>query len=111
MIVFIITLTGYVTIPTFETIKTVSPHLMFMTLFPGVIALVGWNVGVAILSPLNGLLFINFVPVTTLAISIFQGHQLTAFDFFGTAFIIISLISNYIYQIVRASGRDRVQHW
>lgn len=97
IIVFIITLTGYVTVPTFETIKMVSPHLMFMTLFPGVIALVGWNVGVAILSPLNGLLFINFVPVTTLAISIFQGHQLTAFDFFGTAFIIISLISNNIF--------------
>ena len=68
---------GYVSVPTLDTIQTVSPHLLFMIIFPGVIALVGWNVGVSILSPLNGLLFINFVPVTTLVISSVQGTHIT----------------------------------
>ena len=107
VIVFIITLTGYVSVPTVETIQTISPHLLFMIIFPGAIALVGWNVGVAILSPLNGLLFINFVPVTTVVISIFQGHQLTAFDYWGTTFIVISLISNNIFLRIREKNRDK----
>src|SRR5699024_608069 len=106
VIVFIVTLTGYISVPTVETIQIVSPHLLFMIIFPGAIALVGWNIGVAILSPLNGLLFINFVPVTTVVISIFQGHQLTAFDYWGTAFIVISLISNNIFLRIREKKRD-----
>lgn len=101
VIVFFVTLTGYISIPTIETIQIVSPHLLFMIVFPGVIALVGWNIGVGILSPLNGLLFINFVPVTTLVISIFQGNQITAFDYIGTAFIVLSLISNNLFLRMR----------
>jgi len=97
IVVFFVTLSGYVTVPTIATIQTVSPHLAFMIIFPGLIALLGWNIGVGILSPLNALLFINFVPVTTLVISIAQGSQLTAYDYIGTAFIIVSLISNNIF--------------
>lgn len=92
-----ITFTGYVAVPSLETIQIVSPHLAFMIIFPGFIALLGWNVGVSILSPLNALLFINFVPVTTLAISFFMGSTLTIYDYIGTAFIIFSLISNNIF--------------
>ncbi|MCZ2259136.1 DMT family transporter [Sporosarcina sp. G11-34] len=104
VVVALVTLTGYVTVPTVATIVTVSPHLLFMIIFPGVIALVGWNVGVSILSPLNGLLFINFVPITTLAISYFQGTPLTIYDYIGTIFIILSLISNNIF--VRLSEKE-----
>lgn len=92
-----ITFSGYVTVPTLTTIKIVSPHLAFMIIFPGFIALLGWNVGVSILSPLNALLFINFVPVTTLAISIAMGSKITVYDYIGTAFIIFSLIANNIF--------------
>ena len=67
-----------------------------MIIFPGLIALLGWNVGVSILSPINALLFINFVPVTTLVISIYQGHNITTFDIIGTVLIIFSLIANNI---------------
>ncbi|MGE7021307.1 DMT family transporter [Solibacillus cecembensis] len=97
VIVFTLTLMGYVTPPTVETIKIVSPHLLFMIIFPGVIALVGWNIGVSILTPLNGLLFINFVPVTTLVISIVQGNQVTSYEIIGIIFILFSLVSNNIY--------------
>jgi drug/metabolite transporter (DMT)-like permease len=90
-------LTGYITAPSAASIQAVSPHLLFMIVFPGVIALLGWNIGVSILSPLNALLFINFVPVTTLAVSIFQGNDITAYDLLGTAFIIVSLLSNNLF--------------
>ncbi|ALC89338.1 transporter [Bacillus sp. FJAT-18017] len=91
------TLVGYVPVPTADGIKAVGPHLLFMIIFPGVIALLGWNIGVSLLSPLNALLFINFVPVTTLSISIFQGNDVTTFDLLGTVLIIVSLLSNNIY--------------
>ncbi|ARD47359.1 EamA family transporter [Sporosarcina sp. P37] len=97
VVVFFVTLTGYISVPTAETLQTVTPHMLFMIAFPGIIALLGWNVGVRILSPLNGLLFINFVPVTTLVISFVQGYQLTVFDYIGTVFIIASLLGNNIF--------------
>src|SRR5690625_4372502 len=97
VIVAIVTMTGYVSVPTVETVKLVSPHILFMIIFPGVIALVGWNVGVMILSPLNGLLFINFVPVTTLVMNYFQGMEITPYDYIGSAFIIVALLSNNLF--------------
>lgn len=97
IVVFGVTLTGYVTVPTVETIIVTSPHIAFMVIFPGVIALVGWNYGVSVITPLNGLLFLNFVPVTTLVIQVFQGASITAYDYIGTIFIIVSLLLNNIY--------------
>ncbi|CAM5217683.1 EamA domain-containing membrane protein RarD OS=Ureibacillus acetophenoni OX=614649 GN=SAMN05877842_11649 PE=3 SV=1 [Ureibacillus acetophenoni] len=104
-----LSLFGYVPVPSTEAIITVSPHLLFMIIFPGVIALLGWNIGVSLLSPLNALLFINFVPVTTLTISIFQGNKVTIFDLVGTALIIIALVSNNL--LVRMlQKKDATQH-
>lgn len=97
VIVAIATMVGYVSVPTLDTIQTVSPHLLFMIVFPGVIALVGWNIGVSILSPLNALLFINFVPVTTLVISSVQGNHISSFEIIGVGFIILALLANNIF--------------
>ncbi|MET0960060.1 MAG: DMT family transporter [Psychrobacillus psychrotolerans] len=97
VIVAIATMVGYVSVPAFGNIQTVSPHLLFMIVFPGVIALVGWNIGVSILSPLNALLFINFVPVTTLVISSVQGNHISSFEIIGVGFIILALLANNIF--------------
>ncbi|RHW35015.1 EamA family transporter [Lysinibacillus yapensis] len=105
------TLFGYLSAPSMDDIKAVSPHLLFMIIFPGVIALLGWNIGVSILSPLNGLLFINFVPVTTLSIAVLQGNKVTLFDVIGTILIIISLISNNIFlrMLQKKEANEHVQ--
>jgi len=97
IVVFGVTLSGYISLPTVETISITSPNIAFMVIFPGVIALVGWNYGVSVITPLNGLLFLNFVPVTTLIIQIFQGASLTVYDYIGTIFIIVALLSNNIF--------------
>nr|WP_239585663.1 DMT family transporter [Lysinibacillus composti] len=111
------TVFGYISIPTKEVMIVTSPHLIFMIIFPGLIALLGWNVGVSILSPINALLFINFVPVTTLIISIYQGNNVTIYDILGTVFIIISLVANNIFvrmqmkgykQLVQTNMREQV---
>ena len=97
VVVLGVTLSGYIAFPSPETMMITSPHIAFMVIFPGVIALVGWNYGVSVITPLNGLLFLNFVPVTTLIIQIFQGAGVTVYDYIGTVFIIVSLLSNNIY--------------
>ena len=109
IVVFLVTLTGYISVPTIETVKIVSPHLAFMIIFPGLIALLGWNIGVSILSPLNGLLFLNFVPVTTLTIQIFQGHSITGYDYVGTALIILALISNNMFLRLQEKNKESKQ--
>lgn len=88
---------GYTPFPTFEVVMVTAPHSLFMIIFPGLIALLGWNVGVSILSPINALLFINFVPVTTLVVSIYQGYSITSYDVLGTILIIISLLANNLF--------------
>ena len=104
------TLFGYISIPTGEVIMATSPHLVFMIIFPGLIALLGWNIGVSILSPINGLLFINFVPVTTLLVSVFQGYQITFFDHVGTVLIILSLVSNNLFvRLQKKNSKQPVQ--
>ena len=75
-----------------------------MIVFPGLIALLGWNIGVSILSPINALLFINFVPVTTLLISIYQGNDVTMFDILGTVLIVLSLLANNIFVRLQKKG-------
>ncbi|MGA5688129.1 DMT family transporter [Cytobacillus pseudoceanisediminis] len=102
------TLYGYISVPSEADIKAVIPHLLFMIIFPGFIALLGWNIGVSLLSALNALLFFNLVPVTTLLISIFQDNQVTMFDLLGTVFIIVSLLSNNLY--VRIQKKGSKQH-
>ena len=77
-----------------------------MVIFPGVIALVGWNYGVSVITPLNGLLFLNFVPVTTLVIQISQGVSVTAYDYIGTVFIILSLLLNNLFLRLQQKKRE-----
>lgn len=102
------TMFGTLSVPAVNDVVAVGPHLLFMIIFPGVIALLGWNIGVNYLSPLNALLFINFVPVTTLFISIIQGNAVTVFDIVGTVLIIIALLSNNIY--VRMLDKKKANH-
>ncbi|ALC86716.1 transporter [Bacillus sp. FJAT-22090] len=103
------TLFGYISIPSVDSVKEVSPHLLFMIIFPGVIALLGWNIGVSLLTPLNALLFINFVPVTTLLISIFQGNHVTKFDLLGTVLIIVALLFNNVF-VRMLQKKESFQH-
>ncbi|MFS0690659.1 DMT family transporter [Sporosarcina sp. 179-K 8C2 HS] len=106
IVVFGATLTGFVSFPTVETMVVTSPHIAFMVIFPGVIALVGWNYGVSVITPLNGLLFLNFVPVTTLVIQILQGVSITAYDYIGTIFIIMSLLLNNVFIRLHQDRRE-----
>ncbi|MFE4896052.1 DMT family transporter [Peribacillus butanolivorans] len=85
-------------VPTAEVIESIYGEMIFMIIFPGAIALLSWNLGIKLLTPINGILFINLVPITTLAIVFIQGGSLTSFELLGTFLVIYALIQNNYYQ-------------
>ena len=98
VIVLMTTAVGWIEPPTISAIRSVRWELAFMIIFPGLIALLGWNVGISILKPVNGLLFINFVPVTTVIITFIQGHALTVYDLIGISLVVLALLLNNVFQ-------------
>ncbi len=97
-VVLVLAAFGLLSVPSLPSIWSAGPELGFMILVAGVLALVSWNAGVKQLTPINGILFINFVPVTTFVISVMQGYRLTLFDAGGTLLIIAALVANNLYQ-------------
>lgn len=85
-------------VPTWNTILSIKYEMAFMILLPGLAALLCWNQGIKWLTPVNGILFINFVPITTFVLMSFQGYQISSFEFYGTLLIIFALIRNHAYQ-------------
>ncbi len=98
IIVIISSMLGWCEVPTLEAAYAVRYDITFMVIFPGIIALLGWNEAVRILNPINSLLFITFVPVTTLVIGTIQGYELLMIDYVGTFFIIAALLLNNVHQ-------------
>jgi drug/metabolite transporter (DMT)-like permease len=45
----------------------------------------------------NGVLFINFVPITAFAIGVAQGHSFSAAEVIGASLVIGALIANNLY--------------
>ncbi|WEK54085.1 MAG: DMT family transporter [Candidatus Cohnella colombiensis] len=87
-----------VPVPTWHTILSIKYEMSFMILLPGLAALLCWNSGLKLLSPINGLLFINFVPITTFVFMAFQGYQISKIELLGTLLIMFALIWNNIQQ-------------
>ena len=92
------TAAGWLDVPSLETLSTIKYEMAFMSLLPGLVALLSWNKGLQLLSSTHGVLFINFVPITTFVIIAFQGYSINAFEIGGTLIIILALAHNTLSQ-------------
>ncbi|WP_102349236.1 DMT family transporter [Bacillus sp. Marseille-P3661] len=97
IIVGFATLVGWLKVPTLSIIGDVSGALLYMIFIAGVLAVFVWNYGNKIITPINGILFMNLVPITTFIISVIQGYHLTIFELVGALITIASLVANNIY--------------
>lgn len=102
VIVLILTAFNVLQAPTLQTVFNAGYELSFMIIVAGLLALISWNAGIKLLTPINGILFINFVPVTTFVITALQGHKMTVYDIGGTLLIMAALIANNVYQRKRS---------
>ena len=92
----IATLTGYVSTPSVADVESVGWQLAYIIGIASVLGVLSWNAGNKLVGVTNGVLFINFVPVTVFAIRIAQGHRFQAIEFVGAALVIGALIANNV---------------
>ena len=90
------TATGYVSTPSAGAVEAVAWQLAYIVGIASVLGVLSWNAGNKLLGVTNGVLFINFVPVTVFAIRIAQGHRFQPIEFVGAALVIGALIANNI---------------
>jgi drug/metabolite transporter (DMT)-like permease len=100
------TASGYVSTPTLRDVESVGWQLTYIIGIASVFGVLSWNAGNRIIGPANGVLFINFVPVTVFAIRMAQGHRFEAIEFVGAALVIGALIANNLV-VTRASEVPR----
>ncbi|MFD2117475.1 DMT family transporter [Paenibacillus yanchengensis] len=98
VVVSVASISGLLTPPTVQTLFAIKYEMAFMVLIPGLVALLSWNLGIKMLGSINGILFINAVPITTFIIMAFQGYNISAFEIYGTALIIFALVRNNMMQ-------------
>lgn len=108
-VVIILTLVGYIDVPTFATLNTIKFNMLFMIFLPGLFALLFWNKGVVLLKPINAILFINFAPVTTIVIRLFQGHSISIYEITGVAIVCAMIIANNMYQRILTKKTSRIE--
>jgi drug/metabolite transporter (DMT)-like permease len=92
----IATASGYVSTPSADDVESVGWQLVYIIGIASVLGVLSWNAGNKLLGATNGVLFINFVPVTVFAIRIAQGHHFQPIEFVGAALVIGALIANNV---------------
>ena len=81
-------------VPPADAVVSILPHLAYMAFCAGFVAVLSWNVGNKILTPLNGMLFINVMPLTSFAISALEGMAPTTAQILGAGLTGLALIGN-----------------
>ncbi|MHB1605457.1 MAG: DMT family transporter [Leptospirales bacterium] len=95
------TFAGVLDVPTTGMVYETRWQLAYMVGIAGVLAVLAWNAGNRTIGPINGVLFVNLVPVTALVITMLEGEIVTVAQETGAAIVIASLVSNNLYQRFR----------
>ena len=98
--------TGYAPTPSAADLESVGWQLAYVVAIASVLGVLSWNAGNRLLGVTNGMLFINFVPVTVFAIRIAQGHRFQPIEFVGAALVIGALIAHNFALRQAAGLRD-----
>lgn len=88
---------GITTLPDTATLLGIKWELTFLVLIAGVMAVFSWNFGIKALGPVNGVLFINLVPITAFSIEYLRGAQITHTEITGAITTIGALILCNLY--------------
>ncbi|MFM0640219.1 DMT family transporter [Paraburkholderia metrosideri] len=86
-----------VPVPSATALRAIVPHLLYMGPIAGFIAILFWNMGNRILTPLNGVLFMDVLPVTTFVVSSLTGVVPGHWQIAGACTTGAALIFNNIY--------------
>ncbi|WGS53236.1 DMT family transporter [Paraburkholderia sp. D15] len=91
-----------VPMPSAAEVWAIAPHLLYMGPIAGFVAILFWNMGNRILTPLNGVLFMDVLPVTTFVLSSLTGVVPARAQIAGASMTGLALIFNNLYLRRRA---------
>lgn len=91
-----------VPVPSAGALHAIVPHLLYMGPIAGFLAILFWNMGNRILTPLNGVLFMDVLPVTTFVVSSLTGVVPGHWQIAGACMTGTALIFNNLYLRRRA---------
>jgi drug/metabolite transporter (DMT)-like permease len=86
-----------VPVPAPSQLRAIAPHLLYMGPVAGFVAILFWNMGNRILTPLNGVLFMDVLPVTTFVVSALTGVVPGRAQIAGACMTGAALIFNNLY--------------
>ncbi|WP_200894420.1 MULTISPECIES: DMT family transporter [Bradyrhizobium] len=98
----ILALTQVIALPAAADLLFIIPHLLYMSLVASVAGVLCWNLGNKILTPLNGVLFMDVVPITAFTVSAIIGVVPTRVQIAGACITGVALILNNLYLRLRA---------
>ncbi|WP_159990552.1 DMT family transporter [Pelistega ratti] len=90
--------THSVQVPSFTSVVAVIPHLLYMAFIAGLVAVLCWNMGNRILTPTNGVLFMDIVPITAFFVSFLNNVVASNVQLIGASITVIALILNNLNQ-------------
>jgi drug/metabolite transporter (DMT)-like permease len=91
-----------VPMPSAANLTAVIPHLLYMGLIASFVGVLCWNLGNRILTPLNGVLFMDVVPITAFGVSALTGVVPTSIQIVGACITGTAVILNGLYLRSRA---------
>ncbi|QMV15682.1 EamA-like transporter family protein [Vibrio spartinae] len=97
---------GVVPIPTKSAFVFVIPQIIYVAIVASFIGVLCWNIGNKILTPLNGVLFMDIVPITAFSISAMMGIKPGFPEIAGACITGFALILNNLYLRYRSTPND-----
>lgn len=94
---------GVVPVPAPGDLVFVIPHIFYTAIVAGFVGILCWNIGNKILTPLNGVLFMDIVPLTAFSLSAITGVKPTAAEMTGACMTGAALILNNLYLRYRSA--------
>ncbi|MFC7518418.1 DMT family transporter [Herbaspirillum sp. GCM10030257] len=86
-------LLGAATLPTTGQLVSVGWQIAFVTFGAALLGTLCWNIGIQRIGP-NGVLFINFVPITAFIIGVARGYAFNWAEVLGALLVIVALVSS-----------------
>jgi drug/metabolite transporter (DMT)-like permease len=100
-------LDGDIHLPTLSVVAGFGWEFVYLVVLGAVVAVLSWNTGIRTVGAVNGVLFINLVPVTAFLIGVAQGHDFSLDELTGALLVIGALVVNNLY--IRRQLRLTVQ--
>ncbi|BCQ58019.1 transporter (plasmid) [Burkholderia gladioli pv. gladioli] len=99
--------TRSVALPDTSQLVRVLPYLLYTACIPGFLGVLCWNLGVRVVTPVNGVLFMDVIPATAFAISACQGVMPVKAQIVGVACTASAIVLNNLY--LRSHTRRKQQ--